>query len=311
MLATKVTEFDTSQTPLILGVDGGGTKCKAIIYHNGCVLGTGIAGPANPFHGYDQAIDSIVAATNKALADAQLPGQMISQLVAGLGLAGVNLPQLFDKVSNWQHPFKQMYLTTDLHIACIGAHKGDEGAVIITGTGSCGYAENQGEPLVVGAHGFPHGDKGSGAWFGFSAVEKVLLSLDGLAEKTLLSQSVLEVLKCENDLALVEAISGQKSRFFAQLAGLVFDAAAADDSVAKAIVIEGAAYISGLARKLMATDPKRMSIIGGLAPLLLPYLEDDVRKTLSKPLAQPELGAIYFAQSQLSANQSIQLIQGA
>ena len=62
---------------------------------------------------------------------------MLKQVVAGLGLAGVNLPGLYQKINEWHHPFKEMFLTTDLHTACIGAHKGADGAVIITGTGSC------------------------------------------------------------------------------------------------------------------------------------------------------------------------------
>lgn len=307
-MSAKVTQLQSSREPLFVGIDGGGTKCKAIIYQNDVILGTGVAGPANPFHGYEQAIDSILTATNKALADAELSPHLIGTLTAGMGLAGVNLPQLFDKVSRWQHPFKQMFLTTDLHIACIGAHKGQDGAVIITGTGSCGYSSSNDNPLVVGAHGFPHGDKGSGAWFGFTAVEKVLLAMDGLAEKTLLEHLVPEVLGCRNDLELVEKINGQKSRFFAQLAGLVFDAANAGDNVAKSIIKDGADYISDLARKLLQTQPRRLSMIGGLAPLLSPYLDEEVQDALATPLAPPEVGAIYFAKSQMAQVQTFEPI---
>lgn len=301
-MSVKVLEFENGRAPLYVGIDGGGTKCKAIIYQNDVILGSGISGPANPFHGFEQAIHSILTATNKALADAELAPSTIHNLIAGVGLAGVNLPQLFDKVSLWQHPFKQMFLTTDLHIACIGAHQGKEGAVIITGTGSCGYSASNEKPLVVGAHGFPHGDKGSGAWFGFNAVEQVLLAMDGLAPKTLLMQSVPEVLGCRDDLELVEKINGQKSRFFAQLAGLVFDAANQGDQVALDIIKDGAEYISELARKLLQTEPHRISIIGGLAPLLMPYLDGEVIEALSAPLAPPEVGAVYFAQAQMNYN---------
>jgi glucosamine kinase len=103
-------------------------------------------------------------------------------------------------------------------------------------------------------------------------------------------------------LELVEKINGQKSRFFAQLAGLVFDAANQGDQVALDIIKDGAEYISGLARKLLQTEPHRISIIGGLAPLLMPYLDGEVIEALSAPLAPPEVGAVYFAQAQMNYN---------
>lgn len=307
MLAQSMTEQQLDQAPLFVGIDGGGSKCLAIIYQQDKILGTGVAGPANPYHGFEQSIDSVISATQKALIDAELAPQKIHDLVAGVGLAGVNLPHLFDKVSKWDHPFKVMFLTTDLHIACLGSHQGEDGAVIITGTGSCGFSGSGEQPLVVGAHGFPHGDKGSGAWLGFSAIEHVLLAMDGLAEQTVLTEKVSEVLGCSNDLELVAAISGQKSGFFAKLARSVFDAADNDDQVAMNIVKDGAGYISELARKLWQTNPGRMSIIGGLSPRLVPWLDKDVAQRLSAPLAPPEMGAIFFAKDQLAAHTTIDL----
>ena len=108
---------------IFLGIDGGGTKCKAIVMSgDNKILGTGIAGPANPLHGYEQAINSIVESAKLALKDAGIDESEIGNIVAGVGLAGVNLPVLFEKISQWEHPFKNMFLATDLLIACLGAH---------------------------------------------------------------------------------------------------------------------------------------------------------------------------------------------
>ncbi|MFT5296315.1 MAG: glucosamine kinase, partial [Colwellia sp.] len=124
---------------IFLGIDGGGSKCKAILMSNdNKILGTGIAGPANPLHGYEQAINSIAESAKLALKNAGIDESELGNIIAGVGLAGVNLPVLFEQMSNWQHPFKKMYLATDLLIACLGAHDGKDGAVMITGTGSCG-----------------------------------------------------------------------------------------------------------------------------------------------------------------------------
>ena len=190
-----------------LGIDGGGSKCKAILVDaDNNILGTGISGPANPLHGYEQAVNSIIESATLAIKDAGLVGLELNDIIAGVGLAGVNLPVLFEQMSNWQHPFKQMFLATDLLIACLGAHNGQDGAVMITGTGSCGFSYVNGHPYTLGGHGFPHGDKGSGAWFGFQAANYVLMSLDGLKADSTINKKLLSLLKVNNGFCIFKGI---------------------------------------------------------------------------------------------------------
>ncbi|PKG86276.1 ATPase [Colwellia sp. 75C3] len=291
---------------LFLGIDGGGSKCKAIIMNkDNEILGTGISGPGNPLHGFEQATNSITESAKLALEDAGLTHIELSELVAGVGLAGVNIPVLFDKMADWQHPFKTIYLATDLLIACLGAHDGGDGAVIISGTGSCGFACVEEKHSIVGAHGFPHGDKGSGAWFGLQGVKQVLLSLDGLVQPTLMSAVLLQKLNCNDDTDLVEAVASQKATFYAQQANLVFDAAEQGDQVALAIVAEGAEYINSIARTLTTKNPPRISMLGGLTPRLKSWLADNIKETLEEPIHAPEVGSVLFARQQ-QAKQSVQ-----
>ncbi|WP_448546899.1 N-acetylglucosamine kinase [Thalassotalea fusca] len=292
--------FDSNKQ-LFLGIDGGGSKCKAIIANaDNEILGTGISGPANPLHGYEQAIGSITESAELALADANLEGVALNDIYAGVGLAGVNLPALFEKISNWQHPFKRMFLATDLLIACLGAHAGEDGAVMITGTGSCGFSYVNGHPYIVGAHGFPHGDKGSGAWFGLQAAKQVLLSLDNIIPPSSLNSKLLATLNVSDGLELVEVIAGKPAAYYAKLANLVFDAAEDGDELALSIVKEGASYIDHVARQLWNKQPPRMSLIGGLTPRIKPWLSAETRENLSDPISPPEIGAVLFAQQQLA-----------
>lgn len=284
-----------------LGIDGGGSKCKAILVDaDNNILGTGISGPANPLHGYEQAINSIKESAELAIKDAGLVGIELKDIIAGVGLAGVNLPVLFEQMSNWQHPFKQMFLATDLLIACLGAHNGQDGAVMITGTGSCGFSYVNGYPYTLGGHGFPHGDKGSGAWFGFQAANHVLMSLDGLKADSIINKKLLSLLNVKDGLEMVETIAGKPAAFYAQMANLVFDAAEEGDAVAKEIVIEGSSYISGVARQLAKQNPPRISLIGGLTPRILPWLDQDVKDKLAEPLCPPEVGSVIYAKQQLA-----------
>lgn len=289
--------FDqTLEGQLYLGIDGGGSKCRATLYNNKLdVLGTGVAGRANPLFGLEQTFESIVASTEMALRDAGLSLNDASLLVAGLGLAGVNVPRLLADVQAWQHPFKAMYVTSDLHTACIGAHQGGDGAVIITGTGSCGYVHVGDESLSLGGHGFALGDKGSGAWLGLRAAEHVLLQLDGFAEPTALTERLFANLGVSDALGIVENLAGRSSSCYATLAREVLAAADEGDKVAVGILLEGAAYISEMARKLFILEPARFSMIGGLAEPLQKWLDADVVARLEPSLAAPETGAVLFA----------------
>ncbi|KAF7774009.1 hypothetical protein PCIT_a0381 [Pseudoalteromonas citrea] len=284
------------QDQLYIGIDGGGTKCRATIYslEHG-VLGTGLGGPANPLHGLERTLESIMVSTQLALQDAGLHVEQVHSLNAGLGLAGVNLPALYDKIMQWDHPFQQMFLTTDLHTACIGAHEGEDGAVIITGTGSCGFSLVNGKTVNFGGHGFAQGDMGSGAWMGLEAVKAALLDLDGLGQPTLLSSLLLQHFNTPNAMGIAEQMAGQPSSGYARLARFVFNAAEQGDELALTIVKQGAEYISRLAQRLLESGPPRLSMIGGLAEPLNKWLAPEIAEKVELPKQPPEMGAIYFA----------------
>lgn len=294
-----------AEQTLYIGIDGGGTKCRAsIMTADFRVLGTGVSGPANPYHGVSQAKNSILTAARSALLDSGLPTSSLNELIAGVGLAGVNVPSLFNLMAAWEHPFKKMHLTTDLHIACLGAHNRDQGAVMICGTGSCGYSFVNGKSLFIGGHGFPIGDKASGAWMGLQAIQSILLAADGLGPSTILTDLLGEYLQAEG-VMVVDKMFGAKQDDYAKFAVFVLEAADAGDEVACAIVKEGAAYMNAVAQKLLATNPERMSIIGGLAARLMGWMQKDITDQFSPALYQPEFGAVYFAKQQSSVTQKI------
>jgi glucosamine kinase len=291
----------TDNNTLYVGIDGGGSKCRAtIVRSTGELLGSGVAGPANPFQDTAQALTSITGSVHLALEDAGLEQAAIHGLIAGVGLAGVNLPRFYDIINTWDHPFTHLFLTTDLHIACLGAHGGQDGAVLVAGTGSCGYFHAGGRSFICGAHGFPFGDKGSGAWIGLEAIKKALLALDGLGPTTTLEQRISAQLQTDS-LGIIEKMAGATSNHYAKLAPLVFTAAAEGDVVAEGILVEGAAYLEAVASKLSAAAPPRMSLLGGLGKYILPRFSAELQALLTPALQGPEQGAVYYAQKQYQA----------
>lgn len=291
-----------TQQPLYLGVDGGGSKCRVVLMTaDNKLLGEGLSGPGNPLRGMQLATASILDATAQALTSAGLPQSTMSQLIVGAGLAGVNLPEYYQLFSAWQHPFASLHLTSDLHIACIGAHNGQDGAVIICGTGSCGLAAVKGQLLEVGGHGFPYGDNGSGAWFGLQVLQQVLRSLDKLIEPTLLTALLQAEVPFSNNLQLVSHFMNASPTDYARLAPLVFLAAEQGDSVARKIVEQGAGHINAIAERLMTIQPVALCLIGGLAYKVEPYLTSAVRQLVVPASQSPEYGAVWFAR-QAAAN---------
>jgi glucosamine kinase len=292
-------------SPLYLGIDGGGSKCRVVLLDaNDQILGEGLGGPANPLRGMKVATDSILNATQQALAVAGLTFNDMSRLIAGAGLAGVNMPQYYQLFSEWQHPFAEFHLTSDLHTACIGAHRGQDGAVIIIGTGSCGLADVNGKVLDIGGHGFPYGDNGSGAWFGNQLVHHVLLAKDQIGPTTLMTALLEAELGVSATLDIVSQFMHATPTIYARYAPLVFAAAEQGDAVAQQVIEQGARHIDNIAKRLFSLNPTRLSLIGGLAYKVQPYLSAAVQNKITAAEASPEFGAVWFARNRRA--QSVQ-----
>ncbi len=283
-------------SPLFLGVDGGGSKCRSVIIAaDGQVLGRGHGGPANAFQNLHQTIDSVVEATRDALTSAGLPETDRRRLYACMGLAGVNVPAVHEQFCGWQHPYAWMQACSDLRVACAGAHGGHDGAALVAGTGTCGFVHVGDTEHMIGGHGFPAGDKGSGAWIGLEAVKYTLLALDQLEKKCALTDAVMNALHANDAISIVEQLNHHRSRDYAKLAPLVFALADQQDAAALTIVRDGAHYLSLVAKQLLSYTPPRFSMLGGLADLYTPWLDSDVATHLSPVLESPEMGAARLA----------------
>ncbi len=282
--------------PLFLGIDGGGTKCKARLEdESGNLLGEGLAGPANPVRGVELTINSILDASHQALSNADVNANSLPPVVAGIGLAGVNLPNLMTELNNWEHPFADMYLTTDLHIACLGAHGGKDGAVIITGTGFCAGSLIDGKVTEIGGHGFILGDTASGARLGLNALRYCMQYFDGLVLKDKLIEALLDALQVSNATALVEKSLQAKPAFFAKFAPIVLQQAERENPFALKLVEASADYVNQVAHKLLVKKHTRISMIGGISAPLTKWLDKSLQKKLSTPISPPEVGALYLA----------------
>jgi glucosamine kinase len=149
-----------------VGVDGGATKTAVRVEDaNGKLLGQVIGGPANIRISVDQAWLSINEALHRILHPVGVSFTHGGyQFHAGIGLAGYEIAEARDSFEKYTHGFNKLVLTSDAHIACLGAHNNNDGAIIIAGTGVVGFQMQAGETHKVSGWGFPHDDQGGGAW---------------------------------------------------------------------------------------------------------------------------------------------------
>ncbi|WP_426359302.1 BadF/BadG/BcrA/BcrD ATPase family protein [Pseudocolwellia sp. HL-MZ19] len=284
-----------------IGIDGGGTKCKVRLEDaEGNLLAEAITGPANVARDLNGSMQSILQATDMAIATSGICGLTPQSIHAGIGLAGLNIPEVMKAFKEKTLPFASSSITSDLHIACLGAHKQDNSAIVIVGTGSSGIFIKGNVQFELGGHGFAIGDKGSGAWLGKMAITHCLEVLDGIKSKDELTTEILSFFNCKNAHQLVTLTLDAKPAFYAGLAPLILVLAAKNEPYAKYLIIEAADYINKLSKQLFKLKPARFSLIGGITHILIPYLAPELQTQIQEPIGSPEQGAILYSKYQLT-----------
>lgn len=274
------------------GVDGGGTRCRVRIRDgNGRLLGTADGGAANVYLDFEQAIATIEGTVARALADTGLARDNVR---LGLGLAGVSAPTVADRVRAALSGYRHVVTAQDGVVACLGAHGGDDGGLVIAGTGSVAVLRLHGEIVSIGGRGFLLGDDGSGAWLGRAALRRALRAADGLEPSSALLDMLLGRFS-DDPVALIAWARTAPSHAFAALAPKVFGAAAAGDEVGGSLVADAAAAIAELIQTLFQRGAPRVSLVGGMADAITPFLSQPLRDRLAPPVADPLEGALLLA----------------
>ena len=281
-----------SKAAYFLGVDGGGSRCRARIRNrDGALLAESIGGSANIYQDFEGALQNIMTVAAKA---AKLAGLRTEDLHAGFGLAGLVTSKSSEPIMAAHLPFASVTAGNDAYAACLGAFGGEDGGIVIAGTGSIGFALIGDQQHMVGGWGFALGDHGSGAWVGHHAVRRAALAIDGLLQPTPLIDAVL--IKVGHTRFELSRWSEQATpKDYGRMAPLVFDSASKGDVVGMTIVIEGAQAISNLARALLSRGARHVCLLGGLKDVYPPYLDADVKRALTEPLADAVDGAIMIA----------------
>lgn len=301
----------------MLGVDGGGTRTRAVITDTRQhLLGEGVAGPSNPLRvGVNRAAAEVRVAVEEACQQAHIARGEIA--AAEVGLAGVRTTEIRERMREALTGLGVGVLdvVTDADIALFGATEGKPGVVVIAGTGSvCLGRGAHGAEVWAGGWGPLAGDEGSGAWIARQALQRIARAADGRGRATAMSGAALSYF----DIAAIEELSAtlySPSMTNDRLAGFgahVVEAARAGDDVALEI-LRAAGEELGLAaatviRKLgLEQTAVPVAYTGGVfaaGELVLDALAVELRKVaphhqLTQPRLTPALAAARMAQASL------------
>jgi len=278
-----------------VGVDGGATRCRVRLRNAaGAVLAESEGDAANIHVDFASAVSAMRSAVSEALRKAGLASGDSARVAVGLGLAGLSDAADAAHVEQAFAGYAFARAANDATTACIGAHAGADGGLVIAGTGSAAIARVAGAETIVGGRGFALGDAGSGGHIGLQALRAATLAFDGLGPLTGLTG---EILSCF-DRDVVRMVRWARSAWpgdYGAFAPAVFRCAAEADSVALAIVASAARAVGALTRRVVALGADRVALVGGVGEALRPYLDRDIAQLLQRPLYDATDGAILMA----------------
>jgi glucosamine kinase len=281
--------------PLTLGVDGGATHCRARLRDaDGMLLAEASGAAANIHVDFAAAVAAMRAAIDAVLGKAGLGDVDRETIALGFGLAGFKQGSDQTRVAAAFPGFRLVCAANDATTACIGAHAGADGGLVIAGTGSAAIARVGPTETIIGGRGFALGDDGSGSHIGLEALRSAMRAYDGLAPASPLTDEVLAEFGGD-PVAMMNWALQAKPGDFGAFAPRVFERAAGHDPIAREIALNAARAIGALTRGVVALGAERVALVGGVGEALRPYFEPDIAARLSPPLYDPTDGAILFA----------------
>lgn len=290
-----------------IGIDGGGTKTSFILYDDkGEKIKTSVKGTCHPLQVTSKEARLILEAGVQNLT------QNLSRnakILIGLGLAGYGEDKkLRNKIEKFSHQALatyDYYLFNDVSIALEGALSGEDGILVIAGTGSIALSKKGGKYRRVGGWGYMLGDEGSAYWLAKEIFKIYTMQIDGRREKTKLVEIVKNKLALKHDYDLISYLANEIKNDRSEIAKhavLLEELLKVDEPNALEILDnlakELSLFINTLGKDYTANV--NMSYLGGVFNLgnrlferLEEYLDDHIQ--IVEPAYSPEKGAVLLA----------------
>ena len=258
----------TSVPHYYLGIDGGGTKTTfALADRTGTILQKIVLGPSNPFDiGFEAAAELISRGIN------QITSNIYKKKVSAFaGISGGGTEKMKERFKAFLDGFGFLNVDNDSDAANIIAAglKGEDGIVVIMGTGSSCFVSKDGQRTLVGGLGYLFDHAGSGYDLGNEAIRAACCQEDGSGPSTAIRDLMLEKLGTDTvheNLAHFYTIG---KRGIASYSPIVMQAYSMGDKVAEQILINNMKHVANLivtaSGHLEKTEsPIKVVCVGGL-----------------------------------------------
>ncbi|WP_179394260.1 BadF/BadG/BcrA/BcrD ATPase family protein [Lacticaseibacillus absianus] len=249
----------------LIGVDCGGTHIVGQVWapETDQLIQSVTGGPGNVVFDPDGAMANLTHVLDRLITPRE-PGEIGLIL---LGIAGIETSgKQADVTSAIQRRYQiETQVISDAKLALLNGLQGEDGALVISGTGSVVYGRQHGEFLRVGGWGYILGDEGSAYDISKAALKRVLDQADA-GQTDGLTLALLKGLKTTSIATAVATFYAQDRKTNAELAMIVADLADKGNPDAIALLKSRARALAGqvltLYARFIGPRPQRVALSG-------------------------------------------------
>jgi N-acetylglucosamine kinase-like BadF-type ATPase len=273
----------------VIGVDGGGTKTVAVAYDlQGNVLGEGKSGFSNVMVDFKEATKHIISAIQEA--QQHLAPEECEYIYLGIaGSEGIeNKEELIQiLIDTFQ---TKISVVNDSIIAHAATLRGNDGVLVIAGTGAIAVGIDDQKCVFAGGWGHLLGDEGSGYWIAMEAFRQMIRETDNSLPLSRLSKEILQEIGYSDPQDIKLYAYSRPKADIAQLSKVVSRLADENESEAIAILNEAGVRLGEMTvnciRKLGVASKVDIGLSGSIF-LHIPRVLKSYQQYLSDHLTVP------------------------
>lgn len=297
--------YKTSMEKLLCGIDGGGTTTSVVLCdQSGKLVGSFKTGSVNH---YGIGIEKVLE-TYKSIHDGiiSLAGRLPDAVFIGSSaLESKATDEEAQRLTGGFFSTARLCVHSDVYIALLGFTLGEQGAILISGTGSmaCGF-DRQGNYFTSGGWGQTLGDEGSGYHLALSGIQAALRGFDGVSVPTALTERVMNFFSLNTMTEIIDLFYDpplEKDKI-AAFAPEVERSAAEGDLAARQILEEEIEWLRKIAVSITSKcRANRIGMYGSMlvkSPVIGKHLTEKLLKDgieATYPKYRPETGALFGA----------------
>ena len=280
-----------------IGIDGGGTKTKFDLFDSDKNSIVSITMPTiHPAQAsFKEAVSVLNTAKEKLLVNIN-DSDYVLKVGAGLGGYGINADYRKKLEDEFSTVFDEFKLYSDAYAAMLGALAGEDGILMIAGTGSIALAKVGDETFRCGGFGYRYGDEGSAYSIGKALISRALKEEDGRLAKSIVSDLVLNYFDYIGfNMIATSDFSRDKIAGLAAAASKYVDSSESIRDIFFVATKEISLHIKAIGKKFETGKRIRLSYIGGVfkSEYIIKCIKEmnpDIE--LVAPIYPPEKGSI-------------------